>query len=320
MAEEFDERGEPVAVAQEMPPEMPQEAQPAPPMMPPPRSAQPAQAPQVPYWMQPQFQAQQANESRQRAISGYMQQMAQAGRLDRAQKDVEQAMRFLGMRGVEKDVQGGVPYAQALAKHLPYLSWGSPQHAAAYSKVIQQSAPPTPLSMANVGGVNVLRTPRGDRIVPRSALPQEPLTAAKTIPLTGPGGEEIPNYIAVPSATGRGFTLHPRKPTEPSLSPAQERMLIKDQIKTKQDEIDSAKTAKFQIPEKDKPALAAHADRVKQLNSELSDLRKRQLDFGASKTKTEGAKDHPKVGQVIGGYEFLGGDPAKKESWRKTKT
>jgi hypothetical protein len=234
-------------------------------------------------------------------INSYLNQMGQAGRLDQAQKDVEQAMRFLGMRGVEKDVQAGVPYPAALSKHLPYLSYGSPQQAAAYGKIIQQAQPPAPLSMTNVGGVNVLRTPRGDRIVPRNALPQEPITSAKTIPLMDPEGNPVPNYIAVPSAAGRGFVLHPNRTAEPSMTPTQKRLLLNDQIKDKNSELSSV--SESFVPEKDKAGRAAKASKVEKLKSDLDALKQQRSGLLKNESpKTGGdsvpAKTDRKIGQV----------------------
>lgn len=227
----------------------------------------------------------------------YMAQMAKVGRLDKAEKDVEQAMRFLGMRGVERDVQSGVPYPQALSKHLPYLAWGSPQHAQAYSKIIDAAAPPAPLSMQDVNGVQVLRTPKGDRIVPRNAIPQPEITSARTIPLTDPSGNPVPGYFAVPSPTGRGFTAHQQKDTEPKLTPGQQRLSVNDAIKDKTAEIEAVPWA----AKNDKAGQAERKAKLDVLNAELEELRAMRPSLLKKKeSKASGPPVPPKADRKIG--------------------
>lgn len=222
----------------------------------------------------------------QKEMQRHMEQSARAGQLDKAQKDVDQAMRFLGMRGVEKDVENGTPYAQALAKHLPYISWNNPAQAEAYSRVIQQSQP---LSMQNLGGVQVLRTPRGDRIVPQSAIPQPPVTAAKSIPLTDDAGGEIPGHFAVPSPTGKGFTVHRRADQEPKLTPAQQRLQLNDLIKEKRAEIEEVPY----LTKGSKEAQAARQLEIGRLNTELRELQQQRPSPTKKEKGSEDSKGQP---------------------------
>lgn len=317
MAEGFDERGEPIGT---MPVEEPvPQAQPvAPPQ------AVPAGAP----FISPSFAGRTdvmpgprggmvvpqgggtvgLTPDSQAEMTGFLEQAAKAGRLDKAQKDVDQAMRFLGMRGVEKDVEKGTPYPQALAKHLPFLSWNDPTKAAAYSRVIAASQPPAPLSMQTLDGVRVLRTPRGDRIVPQSAIPQPPVTSAQTIPLTDPQtGEPVAGHFAVPGATGKGFTVHRRADQEPRLTPAQQRLQLNDLIKEKRAEIDD-----MPYPAKgSKEAQAAAQLEIGRLNTELKELKSQRQ---SPTKKAQGGEDSkgqpvpPKDKRVIGQvYELPSG-------------
>jgi len=308
MAEPFDERGEPIGTmpVEPMPP-------PQPPMAAPPQAGAPFIAPSLGGrsdvmpgprggMIVPQGGSVAGPSPQDRAnVNAFMENMAKAGLMDKAEKDVEQAMRFLGMRGVERDVQAGTPYPQALSKHLPYLSWGDPRQAEAYSRVIQQAQP---LSMQNLGGVQVLRTPRGDRIVPQSAIPQPPVTAAQSIPFTDPAtGQPMPGHFAVPSPTGKGFTVHRRADQAPVLTPAQRRLELNDAIKDKKAEIEAVPWAK----EKDKAAVAARQQQLGVLNAELRELQQQRPsaakkvqggEHSPSSTTAVPPKAERKIGQV----------------------
>lgn len=293
MPEVYDERGEPVGFEEPMPPEQTAQAPFIAPslagrtdVMPGPRGGM--IVPQGGGGIGP-------NPQDQSNVNAYMEQMAKVGRLDKAQKDVEQAMRFLGMRGVEKDVQGGMAYHEALSKHLPYISYNNPAQAAAYSKIIQQAQP---LSMQNLDGVRVLRTPRGDRIVPQSALPQSAVTSAQTIPFTDPTtGQPVPGYFAVPSPGGKGASIHKRTDTEAQLTPGQQRLTLNDAIKDKNAEIEAVPW----VNPKDKEAHAARQQQLGRLNTELRELQaQRPSAKKAQESKSAAAppKAERKAGQV----------------------
>lgn len=298
MAEVYDERGEPVGFEEPIPQEQPIAA--------PPQSAQgaPFIAPSLAGrtdvmpgprggMIVPQGGSNAGpNPADIADRERYMEQMAKAGQLDKAQKDVEQAMRFLGMRGVEKDVQGGMTYHEALSKHLPYISYNNPAQAQAYSRIIQQSQP---LSMQNLDGVRVLRTPRGDRIVPQSAIPGAPVTSAQSIPLTDDAGAAIPGHFAVPSPTGKGFTVHRRSDDVPQLTPAQRRLELNDAIKDKNAEI----AAVPWVNPKDKEASAARQQQLGKLNTELRQLQEQRPSVKKAQ-EAKGAATPPKAERKVG--------------------
>lgn len=298
MPEVYDERGEPVGFEEPMPQEQPvmapQQAAQAPfiapslagrtDVMPGPRGGM--VVPQGGGGVGP-------NPQDQSNVNAYMEQMAKAGQLDKAQKDVEQAMRFLGMRGVEKDVQGGMAYHEALSKHLPYISYNNPAQAAAYSKIIQQAQP---LSMQNLDGVRVLRTPRGDRIVPQNAIPQPPVTAAQSIPFTDPSGQSIEDHFAVPSPTGKGFTVHRRGSLEPQMTPLQRSRELNNAIKIKMGQIQN-------VPWPEKGTDAEKAQRqseIGKLNTQLKQLEAQRDSIGSTKPKDSGAAAPPKAERKVG--------------------
>lgn len=245
----------------------------------------------LPWWMTPQamIKPMAPSQSQMQAVQDYTSRMAQRGHLKEAQAAVDSSMRFLGMRGLERDVQAGIPYTEALSRHLPYLSWNNPQQALAYSKIIHQSAPPIPFG------------------------------PVRSQPVLDDQGQPIPGAVATPGASGRGPVVHWNREQKPAMTTAQQRLILNDTIKDKGAEIDDAQTAGYAIPDKDKSAKAANDQKISALKAEQSELRKRRSAIGAeAKAKAESSNKAPKVGDIIDGHRFLGGDPSKRGSWQKT--
>lgn len=137
-----------------------------------------------------------------------------------AQEALDAAERFQYMRAFQRDIDAGVAADKALLRWGPGLFKKTPN---VIAPMIGQTRPVPPPAVTNIGGVNVLRSGlRGERAtaIPGSTTPPAQI---KTIPIIRPDGSVDEENFAVPSASGRGVTIHPSKPkvTGPSASARQ---------------------------------------------------------------------------------------------------
>lgn len=198
------------------------------------------------------------------------------------------ALSFQAARAYRQDLDAGKSQGEALAR------WGHmlPGGLAGAARMTEASRPaftPEPL----LGNTNLYRVgPRGERLFqyrpPRPPVGTGPVTE---IPVLNQDGTPNPDYFAVPSATGNGFVLHPKRGKEPTLTPQGQLKYYDNRIKALQTE-----RANLGVD-------AAAEQRRTQLNTELNDLQKQQQELFEKHSKKGGKTEAVSPEAPKGGNE-----------------
>lgn len=153
----------------------------------------------------------------QKSIYEWEQEVRRKAETARAEQAINAGIRYIYQRRYDDDLKHGLPESQAFSRMMMGIALHTPKTDPV--KMYQAFQQPFQPAVTNLPGVgNVVRSGRyGERIqFPPAALPTGPISG---VPVLNPDGTTNENYIGVPSATGRGFTIHPRKATEATLTP-----------------------------------------------------------------------------------------------------
>lgn len=145
-----------------------------------------------------------------------------------AQEALDAATQFQALRAYQRDLEAG----KDPTRWLPLLFKKNPTVIPGMMREKRLSAPP---GITNINGYDVLTGGGGAaRVIPPRGASSA--VSIKAIPIILPDGSEDPDNYAVPSHTGRGFTIHSKKAkvTGPSISARQ------TFYKSKIDDIDTA--------------------------------------------------------------------------------
>src|SRR5438552_2729257 len=121
-----------------------------------------------------------------------------------AQDALDAALRFQALRQIQNEAKAGVDPMLSLRKWgLLAVGSKSPNAVAPMMRETRMGAPP---SISRPGGFPVV-TASGRSWSP-PAQPGTGASSIQTVPVYAPDGTTLP-YVGAPSATGRGFTIHP---------------------------------------------------------------------------------------------------------------
>ncbi len=166
----------------------------------------------------------------QKSLYEWEQEVRRKAEASRAEQAVQAGMRYIYQQRYDADLKKGVPEPQAFSKMMLGIAMHTPKSDPV--KMFQAFQQPFTPSVTNIPGAGpVLRSGRyGERatIVP-PALGEGPL---KGVPVLNPDGTTNENYIGVPSATGRGFTIHPKRAEQPTATLGLQDRQLRDKIKT----------------------------------------------------------------------------------------
>lgn len=243
-----------------------------------------------------------------------------------AVKDVAAARRMLGIMRMDEARRGGMDSREAAYKNFSYFSQPGDKSFAPDMRAIAPAPRPSMENLTIPGTTNqvpVLVHGNQARAVPRSALPQPEFKG---------GVEEIAPGVKAARVGPNRLQLLERPPLAGQLA-AETKIRIKDKdleitelLREKHTLEREAIKSDGSVAEafKAKPALekqwSGYADKIAKLRQEKMNLVTKEVPgIGVRKmgAPAQAPSGKPVAGEVRRGYKYLGGDPAKPESWQK---
>lgn len=219
------------------------------------------------------------------------------------------AYQFQAMRELIRLKEDGVPEHEAFYRSNPL---GKPGSAA----IINALKPTPPATLRDLGGgVRIVEGGDNTKFVPATPPPMP--TSVRQLPVFKSDGTEDPDVYAVPSAGGRGVTVHRRAKEDgpKELTPTATERILSKQIEGLEQEL--RQQPWMGIPYYTKEKVEAEKERIRKLIQEKKD-RINALVEPAGKTSERAPDKGYVIGKVYkGGLKYLGGPAANRDSWEK---